>query len=160
MFVKVVASQSGNKFQHHIQHFPPSVIPRSTSGSFGGTPSSTDTSTKKRSVVSSSSQIKFTALAQMAEQRARAAVGATSAGSIADGNKVEDNATTELLPPPTTLQKSQSMQSLRAGVRKVRRKSKSDDKKLDFNQTLKKITAASLCFFFFVAWRAMAFLIG
>jgi hypothetical protein len=137
MFVKVVASPSGTKFQHQIQHNPPppsfpplSGVPRSTSGSFGGTPSSIDTHPKKRSVVSSSSQIKFTALAQMAEQRIRtnaasantaAASGSSSVVAAEELSKNEDNdVKTELLPPPTTLQKSQSMQSLRAGVRKVR----------------------------------------
>lgn len=128
MFVKVVASPSGTKFHHQIHHnIPPSgSVPRSTSGSFGGTPSAIDTTSKKRSVVSSSSQIKFTALAQMAEQRARTAA-AVSRSSVAEveeltTKKDEDSVKAELIPPPSNLQKSQSMQSLRAGVRRVRRK--------------------------------------
>uniref|UniRef100_A0A914Y0B1 Uncharacterized protein n=1 Tax=Panagrolaimus superbus TaxID=310955 RepID=A0A914Y0B1_9BILA len=132
MFVKVVASSSPSKtkFQHQIQHnIPPSAssyssssgVPRSASGSFGGTPTTFDTTSKKRSVVSSSSQIKFTALAQMAEQRARAAAVAASGNNVTEDPKSEDNAKTELLPPPVTLQKSQSMTSLRAGVRRVKK---------------------------------------
>uniref|UniRef100_A0AC35G4W7 Uncharacterized protein n=1 Tax=Panagrolaimus sp. PS1159 TaxID=55785 RepID=A0AC35G4W7_9BILA len=128
MFVKVVAASSPSKikFQHQIQHnIPPSTtgggVPRSTSGSFGGTPTTAEISSKKRSVVSSSSQIKFTALAQMAEQRARAnAAAAASESNVTEDPKSEDNAKTELLPPPVTLKKSQSMTSLRAGVRRVR----------------------------------------
>ncbi|KAE9554654.1 hypothetical protein FO519_002141 [Halicephalobus sp. NKZ332] len=125
MFVKVVASPSGTRFQHRIQGSPISRGPtRSTSGSFGGTPSTVIAHPKKRSVVSSSSQLKFTALAQMAEARARATAtaGTSSASTVADtaDDRITSAASETLIPPPTMIRKSESMQNLRRVTRKVR----------------------------------------
>ena len=125
MFVKVVASPSGNKFQHRIQGSPVTRGPhRSTSGSFGGTPSTVIAHPKKRSVVSSSSQLKFTALAQMAEAKARAAAAAGTSSASTVGDTTDGRGTSgaeeALIPPPTMIRKAESMQNVRRAVRRVK----------------------------------------
>lgn len=124
MFVKVAASPSGTKFQHRFQKNAaegPKAATRSTSGSFGGTASTVIAHPKKRSVVSSSSQIKFTALARMAEaQRAMTVSGESTINQSAEEHKTGTGQTDSLIPPPTTIRKSESLQSLRRVGRKVR----------------------------------------
>uniref|UniRef100_A0A7E4V2H1 Nodulin-like domain-containing protein n=1 Tax=Panagrellus redivivus TaxID=6233 RepID=A0A7E4V2H1_PANRE len=126
MFVKVVASPSGTRFRHQkvVQNTPPL---KSARCSFGGTPSSEEVKPKKRSVVSSSSQIKFTALAQMAEKAERIPPVVVSNEDddivMIDTNKDKDSdsgAGTNLIVPQGSLPRSSSLTSLRRAGRRIR----------------------------------------
>uniref|UniRef100_A0AC34RIQ1 Uncharacterized protein n=1 Tax=Panagrolaimus sp. JU765 TaxID=591449 RepID=A0AC34RIQ1_9BILA len=123
MFVKVAASPSATRFQHRFQQNAvegPKTATRPSSGSFGGTASTIIAHPKKRSVVSSSSQIKFTALARMAENQRAMTVSGNTLSQSAEDHKTGTAQTDSLIPPPTTIRKSESLQSLRRVGRRVR----------------------------------------